>query len=132
MIKKTMKYTDFNGNEREEDYFFGLTKAEITEMELSVNGGLEKLLNKMIKEQDNSKLVEMFKKLILQAYGEKSTDGKYFLKNEEIRNKFVSTQAYSDLFVELISDEQAAIKFVTGIMPEDIDISNLDKLPENN
>lgn len=117
-IKKT--YEDFDGNQREETFYFNLTKAELTEMELSLNGGLSSLLDKIIKENDQSKIIEYFKKVVLSAYGEKSLDGRQFRKNDEIRENFKSTQAYSDIFMELATDADAAARFVNGIMPKDI------------
>ena len=101
MLKKTITYTDYDGNERTEDFYFNLTKAEITEMELSHDGGLTKLIEKIVAEQDSKRIVEIFKDLILRAYGEKSPDGKRFVKNQELRDAFAQTEAYSDLFMEL-------------------------------
>ena len=117
MLKKTMTYKDFDDVERTEDFYFNLTKAEITELELSQDGGLVKVIEKIIAEQDSKKIVEMFKDLILKAVGEKSLDGKKFIKNEKIREDFASTQAYSDLFMELASDANAAAAFVNAIVP---------------
>ena len=118
MIKKTVTYEDFDGNERTEDYYFNLTKAELTEMELSLNGGLSQLLDKVVKENDGSKIIEYFKKLVLQSYGKKSLDGRQFIKNDQIREEFESTQAYSDIFMELATDAEKAAAFVNGIMPK--------------
>lgn len=112
-----MTYTDFDGNERKEDFFFNLTKAELTEMELSEVGGLTKTLEKIVSEKDSKRIVELFKDLVLRAYGEKSLDGKRFVKNQEIRDGFAQTQAYSDLFMELATDANAASAFVNAIVP---------------
>lgn len=117
MLKKNIKYVDFDGVERSEDFYFNLTKAEVTEMESSVAGGMTKILNKIIDEKDNKKIVEMFKDLILRSYGEKSPDGKRFIKNQEIRDSLVQNQAYSELFMELSTDADAAVEFVNGILP---------------
>ncbi len=118
MLKKTITYTDYDGNERTEDFYFNLTKAEITEMELSHDGGLTKLIEKIVAEQDSKRIVEIFKDLILRAYGEKSPDGKRFVKNQELRDAFAQTEAYSDLFMELATDAEAAVAFVNGIIPQ--------------
>lgn len=118
MLKKTIEYTDYDGNERTEDFYFNLTKAEITEMELSHDGGLTKLIEKIVAEQDSKRIVEIFKDLILRAYGEKSPDGKRFVKNQELRDAFAQTEAYSDLFMELATDAEAAVAFVNGIIPQ--------------
>lgn len=117
MIKKTVKYTDFNGTERTEDFYFNLTKAELAEMELGVDGGMKKLLEQIIAEKDQAKIVEYFKRIVLLAYGEKSVDGRRFVKSEEIRNGFAPTEPYSIIFMELATDAEKAAEFVNGIMP---------------
>ena len=118
MIKKTIKYKDFDDNEREDTFYFNLTKAECMEMELSTSGGLEKTVQRIMESKDTKMIVEIFKDLILKAYGEKSPDGKYFYKSPEISAKFASTEAYSELFMELSSDANAASKFFNGIVPQ--------------
>lgn len=118
MLKKTITYTDYDGNSRTEDFWFNLSKAEIIRLEFSESGGMEKLLNKMIAEQDSKKLMNMFETLILTAYGEKSGDGKRFIKSEELSTAFKQTEAYSELIVELLSDEKAASEFVNKMMPQ--------------
>lgn len=120
MIKKTVTYKDFDNQERTEDFYFNLTKAELTEMEMSLNGGLSTLLAKIIRERDNKQLIEYFKRIVLDSYGKKSLDGRNFLKNDEIRNEFASTMAYSEIFMELASDDKAAADFINGILPSDL------------
>lgn len=117
MLKKTITYTDYDGNERTEDYLFNLSKAECMEMELSTNGGMENLIKRIISEQDNEKIVKIFKEIILKAYGIKSPDGKYFRKSPEISADFASTEAYSALFMELATDADAASKFINAVLP---------------
>ena len=117
MLKKTITYTDYDGNERTEDFYFNLTKAEVAEMEMTHTGGMEKMLRKIVAEKDSKRIVEIFKDLILRAYGEKSADGKRFIKNQELRDSFAQTEAYSDLFMELATDAEAASAFVNGILP---------------
>lgn len=117
MLRKTITYTDYDGNERTEDFYFNLTKAEVTEMELSTQGGLSKMLEKIIAEKDSKRIMETFKELILKSYGEKSANGKHFVKNEELLDAFKQTEAYSELFMELASNAEAAIAFVNGIIP---------------
>ena len=119
MLNKTIKYTDYNGVERTEDFWFNLSKAEIMEMELSTTGGLAELIQKIVKEQDAPAIIKIFKDLILKAYGEKSPDGKRFIKSDEIALAFSQTEAYSNLFMELATDADAAAKFVNGIIPAD-------------
>lgn len=118
MLKKTIKYTDYNGVEREEDFYFNLNKAELTEMELSHDGGLTGMIERIVKEQDSKEIIKVFKDLVLKAYGVKSDDGKRFIKNEEVRDSFAQTEAYSELFMELAMDANAATAFVNGIIPE--------------
>ena len=118
MLKKTMTYTDYNGNERTEDFYFNLSKAELAEMELSTDGGVEQSIRKIVNAKDNKKIVEEFKKLILKSYGEKSDDGKRFIKSKELSEAFSQTEAYSDLFMELATDADAAADFVNGIIPK--------------
>ena len=117
MLKKTIEYTDFDGNQRKEDFYFNLTKAEVAEMETTTPGGLGKFLMKIASEQDQKKIVEMFKSFIQKAYGEKSADGRRFIKNQEVWENFAQTEAYSILYMELSMDAKAAEDFVNGIVP---------------
>ncbi len=118
MLKKTITYEDYDGNQRTEDFLFNLTKAEIAEMELSAQGGLVKMLERIVQAQDGKRIVEVMKDLILRAYGEKSADGRRFIKNQELRDSFSQTEAYSMLFMELATDAEAATAFVNGIVPK--------------
>ena len=124
MIAKTIKYKDFNGTEREEKFFFNLTKAEVTEMELSTSGGLGESIKQIVAAQDTPQIIKIFKELILKAYGEKSLDGKRFKKLDEsgvpLSIAFSETEAYSNLFMELATNDVAAAEFVNGIMPADL------------
>ena len=120
MLKKTITYTDFNGNERTEDFYFNLTKAEVMEMEMSTTGGMAEMIQRIVAAQDAPAIIKIFKDLVLKAYGQKSPDGKRFVKNNELREEFAQTEAYSQLFMELATDADAAAKFVNGIMPADL------------
>ena len=117
MLKKTITYTNYNGVECTEDFYFNLTKAEIMEMELSTSGGLAEMIQKIVAAQDAPAIIKIFKELVLKAYGEKSPDGKRFIKSEEISKAFSQTEAYSILFMELATDADAASAFVNGIVP---------------
>lgn len=119
MLKKTITYEDYDGNKRTEDFYFNLSKAEIMEMELSVSGGMTQMLNRIVAERDGEKIIKTFKEIILKAYGEKSPDGKRFIKSEELSTAFSQTEAFSQLFMELATDADAAAKFVNGIIPAD-------------
>jgi len=120
MLKKTITYIDFDGIERTEDFYFNLTRAEITEMELSYEGGLAKTIDKIIKAKDAVSLIKLFKDLVLKAYGEKSPDGRRFIKTKEVTEEFSQTEGYSVIFMELATNDNAAAAFVTGIVPADI------------
>lgn len=125
MLKKSITYNDYNGVERTEDFYFNLTKAEIMEMELSTSGGLVEMIQRIVAAQDAPAIVKIFKDLILKAYGEKSPDGKRFVKSEEISNGFAQTEAYSQLFMELATDADAAAKFINGLVPADMNQKNI-------
>ena len=120
MLKKTVTYTDYNGIERTEDFYFNLTKAECVEMNLSTQGGLAEYLQRIIDTKDVPSLIKQFKDLVLTAYGVKSADGRRFMKGDEIRREFAETEAYSIIFMELATDANAAAEFVNGIVPSDI------------
>ena len=121
MLKKTVTYVDYNGMERTEDFYFNLTKAEVAEMELSVEGGFSKMLEEIVASKDNVRIVPLFKQMVLKAYGEKSADGRRFVKSEEISQAFAQTEAYSEIFMELALNTDAAAAFVNGIMPANLD-----------
>lgn len=123
MLKKTMTYTDYDGNQRTEDFYFNLSKAEVAEMQMSAAGGLDKMINRIISEQDGKRIIELFKDLVLRSYGKKSDDGKRFIKTKELSEEFSQTEAYSDLFMELATDSEAAAAFVNGIVPDMSDLS---------
>ena len=120
MLKKTVTYVDYNGVERTEDFYFNLSKAEVTEMELSVEGGFSKMLEEIVKSNDNARILELFKEMVLKAYGEKSADGRRFIKSKELSEAFSQTEAYSEIFMELALDEKAAAAFVNGIIPANL------------
>ena len=120
MYTRTIKYTDYNGVEREEKFSFNLTKAEIMEMEMGTTGGLTELIKKVMATKDVPSIMKIFKDLILKAYGEKSADGKRFIKSEELSREFSQTEAYSILFMELATNADEAAKFVNGIIPADL------------
>lgn len=120
MLKKTITYTDYEGNQRTEDFYFNLSKAEVTELEMSTDGGMKKMLEKIVAEQDVKKIVAIFKEIILKSYGEKSADGRRFIKSQELSTAFSQTEAYSNLFMEIGFDAKKAADFINGIMPADI------------
>ena len=120
MLKLTETYKDFNGTERTEDFHFNLTKAEIMEMEMGTSGGMAEMIQRIVAAQDGPAIIKIFKDLVLKAYGQKSPDGRRFVKNQELREEFAQTEAYSQIFMRLATDPDAAAKFVNGIMPQDL------------
>ncbi len=120
MVTKEITFTDYNGQERKEKYQFNFTKAELTEMELSVNGGLSAMMERIKETDDRPELMRIFKDLILKAYGVKSADGKRFIKSEELRTEFSQTEAYSELYMELVTDTNAAVTFFNGLIPNNL------------
>lgn len=120
MYKYTVKYTDFNGTERVEDFYFHLTKAELLDMNMSSSGGLLEVIKKIVESKDTNELIKLFKQTIIMSYGIKSDDGKKFRKSDEIRADFMSTEAYSEIYMELATNAEKASEFINGILPADL------------
>ena len=121
MLKKTITYTDYDGLERTEEFRFNLTKAELMDMELTTVGTFSKLMQKIIDEKDMVRQAKYFKELILKSYGVKSDDGKRFIKSPELSEAFSQTEAYSELYMELLGNSEYAVKFIQQVMPKDLD-----------
>lgn len=121
MLKKTIVYHDYDGNERSENFYFNLSKAEVMEMEFSFAGGMTNVIEQMVNTQDTARIMELFKKIIMAAYGEKSADGKRFIKigpdGRRLAEGFVETEAYSELFMELVSDPKKFADFIAAVIP---------------
>lgn len=120
MLKKTINYTNYNGEQKTKDCYFNLTKAEIAEMELEIPGGMAAYLKQITEAKDTPSLVKIFKNLILRSYGVKSSDGERFIKNQQVREEFEQSEAYSELFMELATNADSAAEFVNGIIPADL------------
>lgn len=120
MLKKTITYDNFNGERVTEHFFFHLSKAELVELEMSYDGGLSEMLTKIVAAEDSKSIIAEFKKIVLGAYGQKSPDGRRFIKNQQLRDEFESTEAYSELFMELITNTDAAIEFINGVIPKNL------------
>lgn len=120
MLKKTITYTDYNGAERTEDFYFNLTKAELMKMEMSATGGLAESIKRIVEANDAPAIIKTFEELVLKAYGEKSEDGKRFIKSDELSTAFSQTEAYSQIFMELATDPDKAAEFVNGIVPNGV------------
>lgn len=127
MYKKTIAYTDYFGEEREETFYFHFSEAELSKMELSRNGGISRFVEKIIQTKDNPKLVDMFEDFILSAYGEKSEDGRRFIKTDELSTAFKQTPAYSILFMQLITDADELARFIKEVVPKELS----DRVGEN-
>lgn len=126
MYKETRIYTDFNGEVRQETFYFNLTKAEFFELEIGAVGGMEggmsEWIEKLTSIQDGVKIAEVFKTILLKSYGEKSADGRQFLKidpkdGHKLADDFAQTQAYSDMYMEMVMDSTKAAEFFNGIFP---------------
>ena len=120
MIKKTVTYTDYNGVERTESFYFNLSKAEVMEMEMSTAGGMAESIQKIVDAKGAPAIIRVFKDLVLKAYGVKSDDGRRFIKSKELSDEFSQTEAYSQIFMELATDDKAAAAFINGIVPADL------------
>lgn len=122
MIKETIKYEDYNGNECIEEAYFGLSKVEITEMELSIDGGLSKYYQKIVDAKNVPELAKIFKELIMKSYGIKSEDGKRFIKKapdgHSLAEDFIETAAFEEFYMSLVTDVDKATKFFNGIVPK--------------
>lgn len=124
MLKETITYTDYNGEERTEDFYFNLNKAEIVNLQMKTEGGLDERLIKIVKAKDTKKIMEYFQDIIKWSYGVKSDDGKRFIKNQEVLDAFIQSPAYEELYLRLATDSEYAEKFVNGIVPDLADIVN--------
>lgn len=119
MIVKTVTYTDFNGNERTESFWFHLSRPELTETLLGIDNNIETYIKTIIKSENYYEIVKIFKKLLLEAYGEKSEDGRRFIKLPEKTKEFSESEAYSVLFTELTTNEEKASEFINGLISKD-------------
>jgi hypothetical protein len=120
MLKREITYENFNGEKVSETFYFNLTKSEMLELEVSYYGGLQATIKRIVDAKDNKSLVEEFKKIILLSYGVRSDDGKRFIKNDTVREEFSQTAAFDELFIELATNDQAAVNFIQGVLPRDM------------
>lgn len=120
MLKRTIKYEDFDGKEQEEMFYFNISKPELIALEVDHPKGFGAWMEEVMKAKDNKTLMEQFKRIVLLAYGEKSDDGRNFVKNDELKAKFESSAAYISLFTELAMDDNAAAEFLLGVLPRDM------------
>jgi hypothetical protein len=120
MLKREITYEDFNGDNVTETFYFNLSKPEIVELEVEHEGGFAKMMERIVESENVKQLIEEFKKIILLSYGKKSDDGKRFIKTEQLREEFSQSAAYSELFMELATDDKAAANFIKAILPKDL------------
>lgn len=120
MYKKTIKYVDYDGNERTEDFYFNLTETEITEWEYSEPGGMTAFIEKVVNTNEYTKMIPLWKKIILMSYGEKSPDGRRFIKSDELSTAFSQTEAFNVMFMEFAQNAEAATDFVNAVLPKSI------------
>ena len=117
MLKKTITYTDFDGEKVTEDFYFNLTKAELMEMEMSAEGGFQEKVKGIVEAKDNAAILNLFKEIILKAYGVRPAMGKGIIKTEELANAFEHSEAYSELLMDLVNDDSNAAEFIKAILP---------------
>ena len=117
MLKKTVTYTDYNGVERTEAFYFHYNEAEILDMEMSTEGGFAERIQKIIDAKDQVSLMQVIKKFVIDAYGVKSEDGKRFIKNDAVRTEFLESPAYSQIWMELVMDDEIAADFINNVIP---------------
>ena len=120
MIKKTVTYEDYNGENRTETFYSHFTEAEILDMEMSTEGGFAERIQRIIDAKDQSALMKLIKKFVIDAYGVKSPDGKRFIKNDEVKAAFLECPAYSDIFMDMVTDDKLAAEFVNGVVPKNM------------
>lgn len=128
MIKWPITYVDYNGNTVTENFYFHLNKAELLKMQFNANGGYSQFIERVTNQRDLKALGDEFENIVLSAYGEKSDDGRTFRKNDTIRDNFKYSEAYSELFMELITDSDKAVSFIKGVLPKDLQDVNPEDL----
>lgn len=120
MLKKTITYIDYNDEERTEDHYFHLTKAELLDWQMSVSGGMQAYLNTIMESRDNVAIYQAFREIFVMSYGVKSPDGRQFVKNDEVRDAFFQSEAWSEMIMEVMSDPSGAAEIMASIVPKDL------------
>lgn len=118
MFKYEVKYTDYNDIERAETLYFNLNKPEAAKFSASMEGGLAEYIKKIYKNKDTKEILKIFDDIIRMSYGVKSDDGLHFVKNDDIYENFKTSEAYSEFYYELATNEELAAAFINGIMPK--------------
>ena len=120
VLKKTIRYTDFDGTSREEDLYFNLSEAELLEMAIHHDRGVEGVaayFKELGESKDPKLIIPAVKNMLLLAYGERSEDGRHFRKSPEITDDFVSSAAYQEMFMQMMSDRDTIMGFFKGALP---------------
>lgn len=119
MLKKTLTYTNLDGKTITEDFYFNMTKAELIKLNLKEGEGFQDYLTKIVESGDGAAIIENFEKLVRLSYGVRTADGK-FKKDPDDFDAFMATEAYSDFFLELVTDAKASADFVNAVMPSEL------------
>jgi hypothetical protein len=126
MLKRSISYKDFNDVDCVDIFYFNISKPELIELEVKYEHGLTSMIQRIIEQKDHKELIKLFKELVLLAHGQKSPDGKRFIKSDQLREEFSQTAAYNALFVELATNDEAAANFLKGALPTDM-VGEIDK-----
>jgi hypothetical protein len=123
MLKKTVKYTDFDNVERTDTLYFNLTQAELLEIEIHTPGGMEKTIKNAVSDEKSDKIFDIMKELIMKSYGEKNSDGK-FIKTAAISEAFSHTECYSTLLFDVLETSEKAANFFNAIISPQVERAN--------
>lgn len=126
MLKKIITYTNYDGEKKTKEAYFNLNKIEVVKMNVEASGGMKKLLEKIVAEDDIQKMWNYFEKVVDMSYGEKSLDGDRFIKDAELTKAFKETEAYVELMMELLGDAKKAAEFMNAVLPQ------VDNVPSEN
>lgn len=132
MFKRTITYENYNGVSVKEDFYFNLNRSELTMMEMEEDGGLAEKLQKIVDKRDGKLIMKTFRDILLRSYGEKSDDGRRFMKSEEISRAFSETPAFDAIFVELVTDPEKALEFVNNLLPKELRSPNAERRAQMN
>jgi hypothetical protein len=127
MFKITKTYKDYDGNEMTNDFYFSLSQQEIVELNFTSPGGLVRYIESIQKTNDGGEIIGFFKKILLASYGQKVFDPKFgtrFSKLPEYVEQFVSTPAFSMIYMDLATDAKLAADFIRGVVEDAVDIDD--------
>ena len=119
MQKLTVQYQNFDGDLETEDLYFHLNIKELQEME-NWDVPLTKRIAKLTKTEDGKEAFELMRDIVEAAYGERSADGKRFVKNPEVLKNFTQGLAYDEVIISFIDGTTDLGKFVEGLLPKKV------------